>query len=55
MPKAWEKAVLETWDKGIRIPTQYDKVGDPNSGDVSAPIKQIGSRDATRRSSMQFR
>ena len=35
LPEGWEKAVLETWDKGIRISTQYDHPQDPPSRDVS--------------------
>ncbi len=31
----WEQAVLETWERGARIATQYDKPGDPESRDVS--------------------
>lgn len=35
LAKGWERAVLETWERGARIATQYDKPGDPESRDVS--------------------
>lgn len=35
LPAAWEQAVIETWERGARIPTQYDQDGDPASRDVS--------------------
>jgi len=38
LPIAWEKAVIETWEKGDSFPTQYDKPGDANSKDVTATI-----------------
>lgn len=38
LPEAWEKAVLECWSKGLEIKTQYDKLGDPPSRDVTAMI-----------------
>jgi len=38
LPEAWEKAVVETWEKGARIPTQYDRPGDPPSRDAMAII-----------------
>ncbi len=31
----WEQAVVACWEQGVRIPTQYDKAGDPQSRDVS--------------------
>lgn len=31
----WEQAVLQTWERGARIATQYDKPGDPESRDCS--------------------
>lgn len=33
--EGWEKAVLACWEQGVRIPTQYDREGDPQSRDVS--------------------
>jgi thymidylate synthase len=33
LPEAWEKAVLQTWEQGARISTQYDKPTDPPSRD----------------------
>ena len=38
LPEAWEKAVIATWENGARIPTQYDKPGDPPSRDSVAVI-----------------
>jgi len=38
LPVAWERAVLETWEKGARFKTEYDKPGDPESRDVCAMI-----------------
>jgi len=38
LPMAWEKAVVHCWEQGVRIPTQYDKPGDPASRDVTVMI-----------------
>lgn len=38
IPEAWERAVLETWEKGAPIATQYDQPGDPPSRDALAVI-----------------
>ncbi len=38
MPEAWEKSVLETWEKGIPIHTEYDHRGDPPSRDCTMTI-----------------
>ncbi|TSC93588.1 MAG: thymidylate synthase [Candidatus Berkelbacteria bacterium Athens1014_28] len=38
LPEAWEKAVLECWEKGTQIATQYDNPGDPPSRDCSIVI-----------------
>ena len=35
LPEAWEKAVLECWDKGAAVRTEYDKPGDPPSRDCT--------------------
>lgn len=35
LPEGWERAVMETWERGATIATQYDKPGDPPSRDVS--------------------
>ena len=35
LPEVWEKAVLSTWEKGISIPTEYDREGCPPSKDAS--------------------
>jgi thymidylate synthase len=33
LPEVWEKAVMDTWEKGLAIRTEYDKPGDPMSRD----------------------
>jgi thymidylate synthase len=38
LPEAWEKAVIEVWNKGIDIRTEYDKTGDPPSKDATVII-----------------
>ncbi len=38
LPEAWERAVIETWERGTSIKTQYDKPGDPLSKDATAVI-----------------
>lgn len=38
LPEAWENAVLETWEHGAQIATQYDKPGDPPSRDAIAVV-----------------
>ncbi len=35
LAEGWERAVVACWEQGARIPTQYDKEGDPASRDVS--------------------
>ncbi len=46
LPEVWEKAVIETWDKGLDIKTEYDKESDPPSKDctmimvVSEPLSE---------------
>jgi thymidylate synthase len=35
LPEAWEKAVLACWEQGVRIKTEYDKPGDPQSRDCT--------------------
>jgi thymidylate synthase len=35
LPEGWEKAVIETWERGAEIATQYDRPGNPPSRDVS--------------------
>ena len=35
IPEVWEKAVLEAWNKGIDIKTEYDKPGEPPSKDCT--------------------
>jgi thymidylate synthase len=38
LPEGWERAVLETWQRGAPIETQYDQEGDPPSRDALAVI-----------------
>jgi len=35
---AWEKSLVELWLHGCRIPTEYDREGDPNSRDATMII-----------------
>ncbi len=35
LPDTWEKSIVELWEKGCNIPTQYDKKGDPLSRDAT--------------------
>jgi thymidylate synthase len=38
LPEGWERAVVETWERGAQIKTQYDRAGDPASRDAIAVI-----------------
>ena len=38
LPEAWEKAVVECWDKGDEVATEYDQQGQPASKDCTAMI-----------------
>ncbi len=38
LAEGWERAVVETWERGASIPTQYDREGDPPSRDVSLAL-----------------
>jgi len=33
LPEVWEQAVLSVWENGMRIRTEYDREGDPESRD----------------------
>ncbi|MBL7069485.1 MAG: hypothetical protein ISS34_06465 [Candidatus Omnitrophica bacterium] len=35
IPEAWENAVLEVWQKGVNLKTEYDKEGQPPSKDCT--------------------
>jgi len=35
LPEVWEKAVVDVWNSGIEIKTEYDKKGDPPSKDAT--------------------
>lgn len=35
LPQAWEESVLAAWEHGVRVPTEYDKPGDPPSRDTT--------------------
>lgn len=37
--EGWERAVIETWEQGIDIHTQYDKPGDPPSKDITLMLR----------------
>ena len=39
LPEAWEKSVIETWERGLQIKTEYDKPEDPPSRDATAIIQ----------------
>lgn len=36
--EAWENSLLKLWDKGVRIKTQHDRAGDPQSRDSTMII-----------------
>lgn len=38
LPKAWENAVLATWEFGTLIPTEYDQPEDPESRDATVMV-----------------
>lgn len=38
LAEGWERAVLETWERGAPIATQYDQPGDPPSRDATVLI-----------------
>ena len=38
LPEAWETSVIDTWEKGMAIKTEYDKPGDPLSRDATMII-----------------
>jgi thymidylate synthase len=38
IPRAYEKAIREVWDKGVSIRTEYDRPGDPPSKDATVMI-----------------
>ncbi len=38
LPEAWEKAVVETWERGAQMRTQYDAPKDPASRDAICVI-----------------
>jgi len=38
LPEAWEKAVVECWENGDTIETEYDRAGQPPSKDCTAMI-----------------
>jgi len=41
LPEAWEKSLLECWEKGIQVRTEYDKPEDPPSRDCTIIIEVI--------------
>jgi thymidylate synthase len=38
IPRAYEKAIKEVWEKGVSIRTEYDRPGDPPSRDATVVI-----------------
>ena len=38
LPDAWEKSVLEVWEKGVRLATEYDQKEDPPSLDATMTL-----------------
>ena len=46
LPEAWEKAVLECWNRGVDLGTEYDKPKDPPSKDSH---HDVGGRRRLRR------
>lgn len=39
IPEAWEKAVLDVYDKGVEVKTEYDKPEDPPSLDATVMVE----------------
>jgi len=39
IPEAWQKAMVEIWDKGFDVPTSFDVPGDPKSKDATVIIE----------------
>jgi thymidylate synthase len=35
LPEVWERAVIDTWEKGLPMKTEYDHPGDPMSRDAT--------------------
>ena len=41
LPEAWEKSVLEAWEHGVELRTEYDKPGDPLSKDCTMVLEVL--------------
>ncbi len=41
LPEAWERSVLEVWESGIEMKTEYDKPNDPPSKDCTMILEVI--------------
>jgi len=41
LPEAWEKSVLEAWEHGVELRTEYDKAGDPLSKDCTMILEVL--------------
>lgn len=39
LPEAWQKAMFELWEKGVDVPTSFDRPGDPKSKDATVIIE----------------
>lgn len=48
IPKAWEKAVLEVWRRGVDVKTQYDKPEDPASKDATVVVTVLNPFEEPR-------
>ncbi|MEW6443298.1 MAG: thymidylate synthase [bacterium] len=35
LPEAWERSIVEVWEHGVPLPTEYDREGDPPSRDAT--------------------
>jgi thymidylate synthase len=41
LPEAWERSVLEVWEHGVEVKTEYDKIGDPLSKDSTMMMEVL--------------
>jgi len=39
IPEAWQKAMVDLWEKGMDVPTSFDAKGDPKSKDATVLIE----------------
>ena len=38
IPEAWERSVLRLWEEGVRVRTEYDRPGNPESRDATMTV-----------------